>query len=525
GLGVVVAAVGAWGAVGWGTSGGPSTKIGEFIVTPRTFSVVLKEKGELKAANSVDIKCEVEGRSTIISIIEEGNAVKKGDLLVELASDQLDTRIRQEELKEATAFTAYEAAKTDLDIQRDKNASDIRKGELQVELKKLELEKYTQGEWDQKRRDAEIRIEEAQITLKRAKEDFEAAGELLKRKFITQTEFQNDEFAHSKAIWELEKARKAKDVLEHYTHVAELRQRESDYEEAIKELERDRKNAIAEETKKIRHLEGKKKELEINREQLAKSREQKENCRIIAPASGFVVYYSESWRWGNDNQIKEGASVFERQILLQLPDTSEMEVIARIHEAKMDKVSVGQAVVIEVEGIPDRQFTGKITKIAALADTQNRWLNPDLKEYETEITLDPTDVPLKPGVTAHAKILVEDVIDKLAVPVQAVYAKDGRRYVFRTNGSTTEPIEVQVGSVGSQWAEITAGISEGDRVLLAFSDEHTRLIPDAPPEARRHGGSRDANVSDQPKRKAPGRRSAGRGGVKKARGSSSSRKP
>ena len=33
-------------------------------------------------------------------------------------------------------------------------------------------------------------------------------------------------------------------------------------------------------------------------------------------------------------------------------------------------------------------LTGSVTKIAAVADTQNRWLNPDLKEYETEITLD-----------------------------------------------------------------------------------------------------------------------------------------
>ena len=122
----LVIAGGSWMVVRWS---GPSAVVGgadRYTVSPRSFDVMLQEKGELKAAKSTDIKCEVEGRATIISLIEEGAAVKEGDLLVELASDEIDDRILQEELKEANAITAYEAAKTALEIQLDKNASDIR---------------------------------------------------------------------------------------------------------------------------------------------------------------------------------------------------------------------------------------------------------------------------------------------------------------------------------------------------------------------------------------------------------------
>ena len=111
----------------------------------------------------------------------------------------------------------------------------------------------------------------------------------------------------------------------------------------------------------------------------------------------------------------------------QLPDTSKMIVAVRVHEAKTDKLEMGQFARIEVEGYPDRQFSGKVTKIAVLADTQNRWLNPDLKEYETEITLDPTDITLKPGVTAYVEIVVETVENALAVPVQSHAQKLGVR--------------------------------------------------------------------------------------------------
>ena len=135
-----------WAVWAWTQSAKLLAGVNKFTVAPRSFNVVLKEKGELKAAKSTDINCEVEGRSTIITLIPEGTAVKEGDLLVELASDQIEDRIRQEELKEANAITAFESAQTELEIQRDRNESDIRKAELDIELKRLELEKYQKGD-------------------------------------------------------------------------------------------------------------------------------------------------------------------------------------------------------------------------------------------------------------------------------------------------------------------------------------------------------------------------------------------
>ena len=456
-------------------------KIDLFTVAPRSFQVLLKEKGELKAAKSTDIICEVEGRSTIIKLVEEGTAVNTGDLLVELASDEIEERIRQEELKEANAIMAYEAAKTALEIQQQKNESDIRKADLDIELKQLELDKYRLGEWGQQLKDAQIAIDEARIQLDRRAQDFEDAKKLFERSFITRTEFEEDEFNWQKAKWGLEKAEKAKEVLVDYTHVAELRRRQSDLDEARKEYERVKKGADAEESGKVRALEGKSKELEITQVKLAELRAQKQKCRILAPGPGFVVYYSESWRWGGGDEIKEGAEVRERQIIMQLPDTSKMKVVARIHEAKTNKLRIGQAAHVEVEGVPGKRFTGEVSRIAVVADTQNRWLNPDLKEYETEVTLETVDQALKPGATAHVEILVERVLDKIAVPVQSIYTKGGSRYVFRDSSGGVDYSEVQLGSIGTEWAEVASGVSAGDSVYVAFSDEQTRLIPDLAP--------------------------------------------
>jgi HlyD family secretion protein len=489
-------------ATTWKGSGSTATDLQSAIVSPHTFNVVLKEKGELKAAKSTDIKCEVEGRSTIISLIPEGTAVQQGDLLVTLASDEIENKIRESELKEANAITNFESAKTELDIQRDKNASDIRKAELQIELKGLDLKKYQEGDWAQKQKDAQVAIQQAEITLERRKQDFEASQKLYEKKYTTQTEYEEAEFNFKKAGWDLEKAKMALEVLNKYTHIADSKLKTSDLEEAQKEAERVRKNAEAEEIKKLRNVEGREKELALIQDQLAKLRTQKEKCRIVAPTQGFVVYYSGGGGGGrmmmnNDQQIKEGAEVFERQILMQLPDTSSMMVAVRIHEAKTDKLRLEQPVNVTIEGIPGRSFPGKVRKIAALADSQSSWLNPDLKEYETEILLDPTDVPLKPGVTAQAEIMVTTVEDQLAIPVQAIYAKSGKRFVFRQNGKAAEPVPVQVGPVGNEWAAIASGLEAGDRVLMAFTDDHRRMIPDAT-------GGEERSAGGGQRRKGPG---------------------
>ncbi len=483
---VIMLAGGLTWAANWVRDARTIAYVDRFTVTPRSFNVVLKEKGELQAAKSTDIICEVEGRSTIIFLIPEGTAVKEGDLLVELASDEIEQRIRQDELKEANAIMAFEAVSTELDIQRDKNASDIRKANLKIELRQLALEKYIEGDWEQALKDADIEIERAELARENRTEDFEAAKQLLDKDFITKTEYDEEEFNYLKAGWDLEKARKALEVLTKYTHKADLKQKESDFEEALKERDRVVKNAEAEETKKVRSVAGKKKELDLIQDQLAKLREQEKKCRIDAPTQGFVVYYSNRGRhfMGGDSQIKEGASVHERQVLLSLPDTSEMNVVVRVHEAKTDKLLVGQPVDVKVEGLSEERFTGRVAKIAVLADSQNRWLNPDLKEYETEITLDQTEVPLKPGVTAYVEILVEAVADKLAVPVQAVYSKGGRRYVFRREAHDLLPVEIQLGAIGTEWAEVSNGLSGGEEILLAFSDDEKRLVPDLPPSSR-----------------------------------------
>ncbi|MCH7701209.1 MAG: efflux RND transporter periplasmic adaptor subunit [Planctomycetes bacterium] len=460
------------------------------IAQLRDLAVILEEKGELQAAKSVSIKSQVEGRSTIIWLIDEGTEVKEGELLVRLASDQIDDRVRTEEIRVANAQASAEAAQQEHEILIGENASEVRKGALALEVAEIELEKYVKGDWVQQHTDAELDVTRAEKVLERAELDWQDAQDLYEgreSKIITKSEWLTAQFNLYEAEVSVERAKRAIKILTMYTYPKELRQKESDVDESRKDLERTKKGGIARVAKSTANLAAKKAEFQLTEQRFAKYKQQQARTEIYAPAPGLVVYDTGSGRHDR-RQISEGAEVYERQGIIKLPDPSHMQVAVRIHESNSNKVQVGQVTYIEVEGVPGQQFVGEVTRIASVADSKGGWLNPDLKEYETVITLNPTTVPLKPGVTATVRIIIEQLDDVLAIPVPAVYGRGARHFVFRGSSRSAEAVEIEVGAASNEFVEVRSGLAIGDPILLAVSDELMRLLPDDIESAQRGGG-------------------------------------
>jgi HlyD family secretion protein len=450
-----------------------------FKVVKRSFPVVLNEKGELDALKSVNVKCEVEGRTTIVFLIPEGTEVKQGDIIVRLASNEIDEKVRAEEIREQTARAANEAAAKELDITVDQNKSDIRKAEVAVLNAELELEKLREGDNPKMLLDKQLALDMARKQLEVNGSTLADSKALYEQKFLSKRDFQRDEMAFYEAEQKLKLAEIDLNTYKDYTSRKDFTQRTSDLEEAKKDLDRTRAKAEAEEAKQRATAQARKAEFELTASQLAKLKDQQSKAEIKAPASGLVVYDTGEGRWDR-RQIAEGAEVFERQTIIKLPDTSRMKVKLRIHEAKTNMISVGQEAMVEIEGVPGKSFTGKVTRVAPLADSQDSWLNPNLKEYDTEVTLDETDTPLKPGVTARVEIRVQEVSDVLAVPVQAVFARQGRQFAFvGRHMRSGQPTPVELGAASDQFVEVRSGLNEGDIVLLAADDSLISKLPNA----------------------------------------------
>jgi len=200
---------------------------------------------------------------------------------------------------------------------------------------------------------------------------------------------------------------------------------------------------------------------------LEKWRKQLEACTIKAPAPGQVVYSSSMMdRWERRRYpIEVGAEIRERQKIISIPDTSRMKIEIKIHEMWVDKVQPGQKVEITITAFPDKIFTGKVLKKAPLAAPEE-WLNPDLKVYATDVSIDGTHDFIKTGMSAKVEVTIDELKDVISVPIQAVLNIRGKKVCFVLNGSAPEQRQVETGAFNDSFVEIKSGLAEGDKVLL-----------------------------------------------------------
>ena len=194
---------------------------------------------------------------------------------------------------------------------------------------------------------------------------------------------------------------------------------------------------------KIADLLAKDETLGIRKRQLEHLQEQLANCIIKAPQDGMVVYSSSvSGSWGRrDTPIQPGAQVRWQELIIRLPDTSSMKAVCRINESQVSKLRVDPTnplrATIKIIGQP-RLLTGVLSNISIMADSSNRFWNPDSKEYPVDVKFDETPTGLKPGMSAdEVKIYVDRLHNVLAVPVGAVYAAGARIATSFVRGENT----------------------------------------------------------------------------------------
>jgi len=153
-----------------------------------------------------------------------------------------------------------------------------------------------------------------------------------------------------------------------------------------------------------------------------------------------------------------------------------------VHESVVKQVVPGAPAYVTIDAHPEKRLTGRVTKVGVMPDRGNWWLNPGLKTYLTEITLDETPAGLKPGMSAQVEIRVVDRPGVLQVPVSSVHLDKGYQVVYVRTPRGPEVRRVEVGLSNDRTVEIVSGLKEGEMVHLYKPDGAPEL--DVPKEAK-----------------------------------------
>jgi len=455
--------------------------------------ISVTESGTIKNREEVEIKSQVEGRTSILTLIAEGTQAQPGDLLVELDSSKLKEQLAAQELRVINADAAFIRARENHAVVKSQGESDIAKAQLDLRFAILDLEKYEEGEYPQQLQTAEAAITLATEAVQRAMEKLEWSQRLHAKRYLSRVELQADEAALKTAKLDLKLAEGSKRLLEKYSHRRDLESRKSDIDQADKALERARRKASANLVQADSELRTKQQELNRQKSEQIRIVDQISKCRIVAPVAGMVVYATTGGGWrSREEPLEEGAEVRKRQHLISLPTANSMMAEVDVHESNLKKVRVGLPVHITVDAAPGKIFKGVAARMAVLPDSQSAWLNPDLKVYDTDVYIEGDGGELRPGMSCRAEIFVERFDAALYVPVQCVVRVAGEPTVYVKTSAGVEARSIRIGLDNNRMVHVLDGLTEGELVLLdpplgsggvaAEPEIPDVRIPDAPAE-------------------------------------------
>ncbi len=162
--------------------------------------------------------------------------------------------------------------------------------------------------------------------------------------------------------------------------------------------------------------------------------------------------------------ISVGQSIEPASALFEISDRSQVNMVARVYEEDLGKVSLGQDVRIRTLSYPDKVFKGKVTLIGPALD-------PASRTAVVWVRLANPDGILKPNLFAKAAVVLKQNAAALAIANSAIIEANGEKFVFVKQGEQYDRVDITTGLADDEFSEVTDGLVPGDEVVTQGNRE------------------------------------------------------
>lgn len=143
--------------------------------------------------------------------------------------------------------------------------------------------------------------------------------------------------------------------------------------------------------------------------------------------------------------------------VLTLMDFSRITVEVEVSHRDIVRIRKGQFAELRVAAFPERVFQGRVSIVNISAD-------PMTKKFNVEVTVDNSDLVLRPNTFGEISLEVSTHEDALVIPQRAVLENT---YVFRViDNNRVERVDLTLGLQNSDRIEVITGLKEGDLVVV-----------------------------------------------------------
>jgi len=196
-------------------------------------------------------------------------------------------------------------------------------------------------------------------------------------------------------------------------------------------------------------------QLSLAQAQLAQAQEQLANTRVTAPFAGVV----------SEKPFSTGDVVQPGTALYTIVDPTSLELEAAVPAGQLDALRIGAPVTFTVNGVPNRTFEGRITRI-------NPTVDPTTRQVRVYAEIPNAGGDLVAGLFAEGRIATEERTG-LTVPVDAIDLTMQQPAVLVVRQNKVQRVDVLLGlrDEQEQRVEIRRGVQAGEVVLVGAAQE------------------------------------------------------
>ncbi len=332
--------------------------------------VKVEATGQVVSNRDVDIKSKASGEIVHLPF-EAGDRVRHGQLLIELDPANEERRVQQAQNALSVSLARAEKARKDLEVA---------KAELRVERDK-----------------AAQAVSSAQVALSDAQAKAQRVDQLYHQEFASIEQWETARTTVSQSAITLQNTR--------------LR---------IREL------ATQEQALALKRLEIKTAEAQVQADRLSldDTLERLAETRLFAPMSGVITVLPVQ-----EGQIVASgiSNVGGGTTVMTLSDISRIFINAQVDESQVARVRPGMSVLITADAYADREFRGKVSRVAPKGVVVQ-----NVVTFEVKIeVLDKNKHLLKPQMTTNVGIIVDKVFGARVLPVTAIRRFGAETWVMR----------------------------------------------------------------------------------------------
>jgi multidrug efflux system membrane fusion protein len=232
---------------------------------------------------------------------------------------------------------------------------------------------------------------------------------------------------------------------------AQVEQAAQAYEKARRDLERGER-LYADKVISLEQLQDLRTQLAVNEAALSSAKFNQSYARIVAPHDGMVLR-----RLAEERELVQAGT----PILVLGAQDKGFVVRAGLADREIVQVKLGDTAQIRLDALPGQTLSGKVTEVSGAAD-------PASGMFGIEVSVDPTDLPLRSGLVAKLTIVPSTARtgERVYVPIGAIVEGNGRNArVFVLDQQHARSRDVEVAFIEGESVALAAGLQAGEQVI------------------------------------------------------------